>query len=100
MAAVDRAELPPLVGPLVPDAHPMVAEVLDVGVAGEEPEQLVHDRLEVQALGRDQREARREIEAHLVREHAPRSGAGAVGLYGAVLEHVAHHLEVLLHRQT
>ena len=51
--------------------------------------------LQVQPLGRDQREALRQVEAHLVAEHAARAGAGAVGLERAVLEHVAHQVEVL-----
>src|SRR3546814_10648667 len=61
------------------------------------PQQLVHDRAQVQLLGGDQREAFVEIEAHLPAEHAARAGAGAVGFFGAVLEHVAQQVEVLFH---
>ena len=57
LLAVDRAEIAVLVGPFVPDPHAVVVEIFDVGVAGQEPEQLVDDRLEVQLLGGDQREA-------------------------------------------
>ena len=39
----------------------------------------------------------REIEAHLVAEDAERAGAGAVALLYAVVEDVAHEVEVLLH---
>src|SRR5690606_32592123 len=52
---------------------------------------------QVQLLGGDQREAFVEVEAHLPAEHAARAGAGAVGLLGAVFEHVAQQVEVLLH---
>ncbi len=36
--------------------------------------------------------ALREIEAHLVAEHADRAGAGAVGFFRAVVEHVLHQV--------
>src|SRR3546814_2306999 len=54
-------------------------------------------RAQVQLLGGDQREAFAEIEAHLPAEHAARAGTGAVGLFGAVLKHVAQQVEVLTH---
>ena len=57
MLAVDRAEIAALVGPFVPNAHAVLVEILDVGVAGQEPEQLVDDRFQVQLLGGEQREA-------------------------------------------
>ena len=56
MPAVDRPKLARLrVRPLVPDGDTMLVEVLDVGVAGEKPEQLVGDRWKVQLLGGDER---------------------------------------------
>ena len=55
--AVDRAELAVGAGPLVPDAHAVLVQPADVGLAAQEPEQLVGDRAEVHALGGDQREA-------------------------------------------
>ena len=60
-----------------------------VGVAAQEPEQLVEDRLEVQLLGGEQREAVAEVEAQLPAEHRERAGAGAVGLARAALQHFA-----------
>ena len=97
MLAVDRAELAALVRPFVPDAHAVIVEILDVGVAGEEPEQLVDDRLEVQLLGRQQRKAFGQIEAQLMAEHRERAGAGAVALLHAVGENVLHQIEILAH---
>ena len=46
-------------------------------------------------LGRDQREAFGQVEAHLVAEHAAGAGAGAVGLGGAMRVHMAHEVFVL-----
>ena len=50
------------------------------------------------ALGRHQRQAVGEVEAHLVPEHRERTGPGAVLLALAVLAHVAQQLEVLAHQ--
>ena len=56
MLAVDGAELAVRVGPLVPDPDAVTVQRAHVRVAGEEPEQLVDDRFQVQLLGRQQRE--------------------------------------------
>jgi hypothetical protein len=75
----------------------VVVEILDVGVAGEEPEQFVHDRLRVQLLGGDQRKAVGEIEAHLMAEHRERAGTGAVALLHALFQDAFHQVEILAH---
>ena len=59
LPAVDRAEVAVFVGPFVPDPHAVVVEIFDVGVAGQKPQQLVDDRLDVQLLGGGERKARR-----------------------------------------
>ena len=41
LPAIDGAELAVFVGPFVPDAHTVVLEVLNVGVAADEPEEFV-----------------------------------------------------------
>ena len=97
LLAVHGSELAAGVGPLVPDGDAVIAQVLRVGLAAQEPQQLVGDRLEVHALGGHQRKSRGEIEAHLVAEHRQRAGAGAIGLARAVAAHVAHEFEILLH---
>ena len=94
LRAVDRPEVALGVRPLVPDGHAVLVERADVGVAGEEPEQLVDDRAEVQLLGGQQREALGEVEAHLVAEDRERAGAGAVGLRGAVVQDVLEQVQV------
>ena len=96
--AVDRPEIAALVGPFVPDAHAVFVEIFDVGVAGQEPQQFVHDRFQVQLLGGEQREAVVERKAHLMAEHRQRAGAGAVALLRAVAQNAFHQVEVLAHR--
>src|SRR5437773_6929131 len=76
----------------------MVVEIFDIGVAGEEPDQLVDDRLEMQLLGSGERKTIGEVEAHLVAEHRERAGAGAVALLDAVAENVLDQVEILAHR--
>ena len=96
--AVDGPEVAALVGPFVPDAHAVLVEVFDIGVAGQEPEQFVHDRLQVQLLGGEHRKALVERKAHLMAEHRARAGAGAVVLFRAVVENMPHQIEILAHR--
>ena len=45
-------------------------QVAGIGIAAQEPEQLVQDGAQMQLLGGDQRETRCQVEAHLVAEHA------------------------------
>ena len=95
--AVHRAEVAVLVRPLVPDGNTVILEILDVGVTLQEPQQLMDDGFHVALLGGDQREAVLQVEAHLVAEHADRAGAGAVGFFRAVGEHVLHQIEIWAH---
>jgi hypothetical protein len=55
------------------------------------------DRLQVHLLGGHQRETGIEVKAQLRAEHRQRAGAGAVGLAGAVFEHVAQQVEIRAH---
>ena len=97
LVAVDRAEIAVLVRPFVPDADAVFLQVAHVGVAADEPQQLVNDRGQMQPLGRHQRKARREIKAHLVAEHAQRAGARAILLGHAGVADVAQQIQVLAH---
>src|SRR5437899_2601586 len=85
-----------LVGPLVPDRHAALLQPAHIGFAAQEPQQLVDDRLQVQLLGGEQREAVLEREAHLAAEHRERAGPGAVRLAGAALEQLLQQVEILL----
>ena len=51
LRAVDASEIAFGVGPFVPDGDAVVLEPFDVGVAAQEPEEFVGDRLEVDFLG-------------------------------------------------
>jgi hypothetical protein len=98
LVAVDGAEIALLVGPFVPDGDAVVLQVLDVGVAPQEPEQFVDDGLEVDLLGGEQGKALAQVEAHLVAEYREGAGAGAVVLAGAVGHDVTQEVEVLPHQ--
>ena len=97
MPAIYRAELAIRISPLVPDPDAIVFQVRDVRVAGDEPEKLVDDRLQMQLLGGETGEAVRKIETHLVAEDGQGSRAGAVGPLGAVVEDVLDQVEILSH---
>ena len=97
LIAVNRAQIAFFVRPFVPDRHPVVLEVTDIGFPFQEPQELVNDGFEVHLLGGEQRKSRSKIEAHLRAENGKRSGAGAVVLARAVLQHVVHQIEVLMH---
>ena len=97
LVAVNRAQVAVFVRPFVPDGNVVVFQVFDVGIAFEEPQQLVDNRAQVEFFGGQKRETLRQIEAHLVAEHGARAGAGAVGFVVAVLHDVAHQAEILFH---
>src|ERR1700682_1033679 len=97
LLAVDGPKLAVGVGPFVPDRHPVLAQIFDVGVAGEKPQQFVHDRLQMQLLGRSERKALGEVEAQLVAEHRKRAGAGTVVFFDAVLEDAFEEIEIRAH---
>src|SRR6267378_1775214 len=97
LPAVDRAQLAVLIRPFVPDRDVVFAQPGDVGVATQEPQQLVDQRPQVDLPGGDQREAAAEIEAHLVRKHRQGAGAGPVTLAHALGPDPAHQLQVLFH---
>ena len=82
--AINRPQVAVFIGPFVPDAHPMLLEPADVGIAGNEPQKLVDDRFQVHFLGGEEGKAVLQVEAHLVAEHTLRTGARAVFLEDAV----------------
>ncbi len=73
----------------------VVLQVLHVGVAAQEPQQLDDDRAQVQLLGGQHREALRQVEADLPAEHAQRAGAGAVAALDAVLQDIGEQVQIL-----
>ena len=78
LRAVNRPQIAILVGPLIPDADTIFLQIGGIGIAIEEPEQLVNDGAQVALLGSHQRETFRQIEAHLMAEQGDSTGAGTV----------------------
>lgn len=93
--AIDRPQLTLGVGPFVPDADAVVLQIGDVGLAAQEPQQFHDDGAQMQFLGRQDRKALGQVEPHLATEHAERSGAGAVIAPHAVVQDVAHQVQIL-----
>ena len=77
---IDRAQIAFLIGPLIPNRHAVGIERADIGVAGEEPQEFMDDRLQMQFLCRHKRKAVTQIKAHLMAEDRQRPGAGPVVL--------------------
>jgi len=88
LLAVHGSEVAVGVGPLVPDSYAVVVQVFYIGVAFEEPQQLVDNRAQVQLFRRQQGETLVEVEPHLVAEHAARARAGAVVLVHTVVHYM------------
>lgn len=97
LGAVDRAKIAVLVGPLVPDTDTIFFQIGGIGVAVEEPEQLVNDGAQVALLGGHQREAFGQVEAHLMAEQGDGAGAGTVGLDGPLIQDLLHQVEIGSH---
>src|SRR5262249_24541023 len=85
------------VGPFIPNAHAMLGEVFDIGIAAQEPEQLVDDRFDVQLLCGQQWKAALKVEPHLMPEDRARADAGAIAFFDALAEHTLHQVEILAH---
>ena len=72
----------------------------DVGVAAKKPQKFDDDRPKMQLLGRQQRKALPEVEAHLRAEGRQRARPGAVLLFDTLVEYPLHELEILAHGAT
>ena len=97
LVAIDRAKVTVLVGPFVPDGDTVVLEILDVGVAGDEPQKFINDRFQVNFLGGQKRETFGEVEAHLVAEDAFGAYAGAVMLDHTIVHYMTQKILILFH---
>ena len=78
LVAVNRPQIARCGCPFIPDGYLMTMQALDVGVAGQKPQQFVNDRLEVYPFGGDQGKALTQIKAHLIAEDAQCADTGAV----------------------
>jgi len=75
----------------------MLAQVVDVCVAAQKPKQLVCDRAQRKAFGREQRKSLPQVDAQLVAEDAARADTGCGLAVAAVLEHGSEQIEIGLH---
>ena len=57
----------------------------------------MHDGLQVQLLGGDERKTLPQIKPHLVTKYRQRAGAGAVGFMDALMEDAIEKLMILAH---
>ena len=97
LIAVDMPEVAILVGPFVPDAHPVVLQILHVSVAAQKPQEFVDDAFQMQFLRGEQGEAVGEVEAHLMSEDAARARPRAVAFQRALFEYAAQQVLILFH---
>lgn len=97
LGTIDGTEVAIFVGPLIPDADAVFLQVADIRIALQEPEQLVNDRLQMQALRRDDWKTFRQIKAHLVTEHGAGAGSRAVTAIAAGFKNVAQKVVILVH---
>ena len=97
LVAIDVSQTAVGVGPFVPDADAVVLQVFYVGVAVEEPQQFVDNRLEVQLLGGEQGETVGQVEAHLMPEDAQSACTRTVAFRCALVENAAQEVLVLFH---
>mmetsp|Transcript_1744 Transcript_1744/g.4928 ORF Transcript_1744/g.4928 Transcript_1744/m.4928 type:complete len:430 (+) Transcript_1744:290-1579(+) len=79
----------------VPDLDAFVLQLLGRRLTVEEPEQLLSDASPEDGLGREEGEARREVEAHLHAKFGEGAHARTILALHAVLDHVTHQVEVL-----
>ena len=79
----------------IPYLDPLLLQRRGGGVARHEPEQLLRHAAPEGRLGREQREALPQVEAHLHAKLGEGTCARAVAALHARVEHVAHQVEVL-----
>ena len=98
LLAVDRAEVAVLVGPFVPDRDAMRLQIGDIGVAPKEPDQFPDDRFEMEFLRRDEGETLRSNRTAAAGRRATGPPCRSDPLYRAVVQRVAHEVEIGAHR--
>ena len=85
------------IGVVVPYMYLIGNQIADIGVALEEPQQLVYDTLSENLFGGQQWESFGEIEAHLVAEDTLGACACAVALDNTAVADCAQKVEILFH---
>src|SRR5690606_5255226 len=97
LRAVNGPEVALLIGPFIPDPHPVFLEVADIRIARKEPEQLMNDRFQMQLLRGEDRKAFRKVKAHLVAENTVGADTGAVRLEDTVTPNGTKKIKILFH---
>ena len=97
LVPIHRTQLAILVGPFVPYSHPVFLQVVHIRVALQKPQQFIDDRLQVQLLRRQQREALFQVKPHLVSEYALRARPCAVTLLHPFAEYPLQQIQILFH---
>ena len=97
LLTINRAQLALRGRPAIPDGYPVFFQVTDIGVTGQEPQQLVNNRAQVQFLGGEHGETLAQVVTHLIAKHRIGAGTGTVFLVGAVLADVTKQIKILLH---
>ena len=95
---VDRTQIAVGIGPFIPDRDTVILEVLYVRIPGDKPQELVDDGLQMHLLGSQEGESLRQVEPHLIAEHALRAGTGPVLLHDAMGADMSQQIQVLFHR--
>jgi hypothetical protein len=99
LLAIDGTEIAIGVGPFIPDPDAVFFQVGDIGLALEEPKQLIDDAFHVNLLGSHERKPLLQVKAHLVAETALRSRTCSVRFMGTRVKDMMKEIEVLLHRR-
>jgi hypothetical protein len=100
LLSVDWPEIAIFVGPFVPDGDFVFLEIGNVGVAFEEPKELVDDRAQVKFFGGEARKPVAEVVADLSSEDAERPGSGAVPSFLSIFQNIGEEVEVGLHAKS
>ena len=91
------SEIAVVVGPFVPDAHASFLQPVSVGIALEEPQEFVDDRLQMEFFGSEKGESLFEVETHLMTKDRDGARAGPVALFDAFCDNPVEQVDVLLH---
>ena len=83
LMAIYRPQAAVLIRPFIPYAYSMFFEISNIGIALQEPQQLIDNRLQVQLFSGHQGETLLQVEPHLVTKTAGGACAGTVGFFGA-----------------
>ena len=94
---VNWSEFTLLIGPLIPDTHPVFPEVTNVCFAFQKPQQFMNDTFQVKLFGCHHWKTFSKIKAHLISKNAPRASSGSVAFVSPAFHDMLNQIKVLLH---